>query len=89
VKEVPVPTFVAFVSVLFEFTYHSTTSELIELVQAQPEQVAIVPIGIETLDEIPLTTGYLPTAGLAKDGTRLPLLVALAEPPSPVAELMQ
>jgi hypothetical protein len=89
VYEGPVPTLVAFASVLFEFTYHSTTSELMELDQAQPEQVAIVPIGMETLDEIPPITGYLPTVGLAKDGTRLPRLVAVAVPPSPDAELMQ
>ena len=89
VKEVPAPTLVAFVSVLFELTYHSTTSELIELVQDHPEQVAIVPTGIETFEEIPLTVGYLPTVGLAKDGTRFPRLVELAEPPSPEAELTQ
>jgi hypothetical protein len=89
VYEGPVLTLVAFVSVLLEFIYHSTTSELMELDQAQPEQVAIVPTGMETLEEIPLTTGYLLMVGLANDGTKLPRLVEVAVPPSPDAELMQ
>ena len=90
VNDVPVPTLVAFVRLLLvEFIYHSTTSDVTELDQDQPEQVAIVPIGIEMLDEMPFTTGYFATAGLAKAGIRIPRLLEMLVPPSPKAELSQ
>ena len=89
VNVVPVPTSVGLVRLFVELVYHSTTSLSIAFDQAQPEQVAVVPIGTETLEVIPVTTGYLATAGLAKDGIRLPRLEEVAVPPSPVAVLTQ
>ena len=88
-NEEPLPTFVAPVRVLVEFTYQSTTSELIGFDHDHPEQNATVPICVHTPSEIPLIDGYFAINGLANAGTALARLIAVAEPPSPDAELMQ
>jgi hypothetical protein len=89
VNEEPLPTFVAPVRVLVEFMYQSTTSELIGFDHDHPEQFATVPICIHSPSETPVIIGYFAINGLAKEGTALARLIAVAEPPSPDAELMQ